>query len=86
MSWRNIDDNQPLTVTAATVQEFLLRHGQDRMARWIDDQMDAPRRLSQQLRDARAANAALRERLQQHEPTAPFSGPRTHRANPMSDG
>ena len=83
---RYIDDDQPLTVTHDVVKDFLLRYGQDRMARWIDDQMDSPRRLSQQLRDAREANAALRERLHKYEKPAAESVPRNYRSGPMSDG
>lgn len=83
---RYIDDNPPLTVTAEVVKNFVLRHGQDRMARWVDDLTEAPRRLSQQLRDAREANAALRERLHKYEKPAAESVPRNYRSGPMSDG
>lgn len=87
MNWREIaNDQEPLTVTAATVKDFLLRCRQDRMARWLDDQIEMPRRLSQQLKDARAANAALRERLHKYEPPAAEPVPRSYRAGPMSDG
>lgn len=87
MNWRDIaNDQEPLTVTAETVREYLLDRGQDRMARWLDDQIEMPRRLSQRLKDARAANAKLRERLEKYEPPAPDRGPRSYRAGPMSDG
>lgn len=87
MNWREIaNDQEPLTVTAATVKDFLLRCRQDRMARWLDDQIEMPRRLSQQLEQQRQANDRLRERLHKYEPPAKPSEGRSYRAGPMSDG
>ena len=87
MSWRDVaNDNQPLTVTADTVLDYLLRCRQDRMARWLKAQLEMPRRLSQQLEQQRQANERLRERLHKHEPPTPEQVPRSHRAGPMSDG
>jgi hypothetical protein len=87
MSWREIaDDNQPLTVTSETVLDFLLRCRQDRMARWLKQQLEMPRQLSQQLEQQRQANERLRERLHKHEPTPKPSEGRSYRAGPMSDG
>lgn len=87
MNWRDIaNDQEPLTVTAETVREYLLDRGQERMARWLDDQIEMPRRLSRQLKDAREANAALRERLEKYEPRQTESVARSYRAGPMSDG
>ena len=87
MSWRDVaNDDQPLTVTSETVIDFLLRCRQDRMARWLEAQLEMPRRLSQQLEQQRQTNAELRERLHKYEPPAKPSDGRSYRAGPMSDG
>ena len=87
MSWRDVaNDNQPRTVTSETVLDFLLRCRQDRMARWLEAQLEMPRRLSQQLEQQRQDNERLRERLHKHEPPAKPSEGRSYRAGPMSDG
>ena len=86
MSWRDIDDNQPLTVTAEVVKDFLLRYGQDRMARWLDDQLQMPEQLSRRLKEQQSANDKLRERLYKYEPPAEIATARSYRAGPMSDG
>ena len=86
MSWRDLDDNQPLTVTADVVKDFLLRYGQDRMARWLDDQLQMPEQLSRRLKEQQSANDKLRERLYKHEPPREIQTARSYRAGPMSDG
>ena len=86
MSWRDVDDNQPLTVTADVVRNFLLRYGQDRMARWLDDQLQMPEKLAQRLTAQQAANDQLRERLHKYEPPREMPTARSYRSGPMSDG
>ena len=87
MGWKDVaNDNQPLTVTSETVLDFLLRCRQHRMARWLEAQLEMPRRLSQQLSQQLEANAELRERLHKYEPPAKPSEGRSYRAGPMSDG
>lgn len=87
MNWREIaNDNQPLSITASVVKDYLLRCGQQRMANWLDSQMEMPRNLSQALKRLEAANAELRERLYQYEPPAKQSEGRSYRSGPMSDG
>ena len=87
MSWRDVaNDDQPLTVTSETVIDFLLRCRQDRMARWLEAQLEMPRRLSQQLEQQRQTTEQLRERLHKYEPPAKPSEGRSYRAGPMSDG
>lgn len=87
MGWREIaNDDQPLTVTAATVKDFLLRCRQQRMADWLDSQMEMPKKLAQQLQQQRDWNKQLQERLHKYEPPAAEPVPRSYRAGPMSDG
>lgn len=87
MGWKDIaNDNQPLSITASVVKDYLLRCGQDRMANWLDSQLEMPRKLSQDLKRQEEANAELRERLRKYEPPAKPSEGRSYRAGPMSDG
>lgn len=87
MGWKDIsDDNQPLSITASVVKDYLLRGGQERMANWLDSQMEMPRKLSQDLKRQQEVNAELRERLYQYEPPVKRSEGRSYRSGPMSDG
>lgn len=87
MGWKDIaNDNQPLSITASVVKDYLLRCGQERMANWLDSQMEMPRKLSQDLKRQIEVNAELRQRLHQYEPPVKPSEGRSYRAGPMSDG
>lgn len=87
MGWKDIaNDNQPLSITASVVKDYLLRCGQQRMANWLDSQMEMPRKLSLDLKRQQELNAELRERLYQYEPPSKPSEGRSYRAGPMSDG